>query len=58
MLTLEAITIVEVAVQQVLVIKKTGTYQLIPELLRKIYEFIVEKNGARIFLCRETTPKL
>jgi len=60
-LTMNDITIVEVCPQQVLGMKKTGTYLLIPELLMKIYEFTVEKkiqiSGAPIFLCHEITPQ-
>jgi len=60
-LTMNDITIVEVCPQQVLGMKKTGTYLLIPELLMKIYEFTVGKkiqiSGAPIFLCHETTPE-
>jgi len=58
---MDDIALVEVAALQVLGMKKTGTYQLIPELLMKIYEFTVKKNiqvsGAPLFLCHEITPK-
>jgi effector-binding domain-containing protein len=58
---MDEITLVEVAALQVLGMKKTGTYQLIPELLMKIYEFTVKKNipvsGAPLFLCHEITPE-
>jgi hypothetical protein len=43
-LTMNDISIVEVPAQQVLGMKKTGTYLLIPELLMKIYEFTVGKK--------------
>ncbi len=60
-LSMNDISIVEVSAQQVLGMKKTGTYQLIPELLMKIYEFTVGKKiqicGAPIFLCHEITPQ-
>jgi AraC family transcriptional regulator len=60
-LTMHDISIVEVSAQQVLGMKKTGTYLLIPELLMKIYEFTVEKkiqiSGAPIFLCHEIIPQ-
>ncbi len=44
--TMNDISVVEVSAQQVLGMKKTGTYQLIPELLMKIYEFTVGKKIA------------
>jgi len=57
---MEEITLLDVPPQQVLGIKKIGTYRLIPELLMKIYEFIDEKKltivGAPMFLCHETSP--
>ncbi len=60
-LTMDDITIVEVGARQVLGMKKSGTYQLIPELLMKIYEFTIEKkipiSGAPVFLCHEVTPE-
>jgi hypothetical protein len=43
-LTMNDITIVEVPALQVLGMKKTRTYLLIPELLMKIYEFTVGKK--------------
>ena len=42
--SMDDIALVEVEALQVLGMKKTGTYQLIPELLMKIYEFTVKKN--------------
>jgi AraC family transcriptional regulator len=58
---MEDITIVEVAARQVLGMKKTGTYTLIPELLMKIYDFTVKKKieitGPPLFLCHEITPE-
>ena len=59
--TMEDNTIVEVAARQVLGMKKTGTYKLIPELLMKIYEFMVKRKievtGPPLFLCHEITPE-
>jgi effector-binding domain-containing protein len=56
----EEIALIQVPPQQVVGIKKTGTYQLIPELLMKIYEFTIEKKiaiaGMPTFLCHETSP--
>jgi AraC family transcriptional regulator len=58
---MEDIVLVEVAVQQVVGIKKTGTYKLIPELLMKVYEFTVEKKmvttGPPLFICHEISPE-
>lgn len=58
---MEDIAIVEVAAQQVVGIKKTGTYTLIPELLMKVYEYTVKNNlviaGPPIFLCHEISPE-
>jgi len=57
---MEEITLIEVPPQQVMGITKTGTYLLIPELLLKVYEFIVEKKitiaGMPTFVCHETSP--
>jgi AraC family transcriptional regulator len=58
---MEDISIVEVAPRQVVGIKKTGTYALIPELLMKVYEFTVRKKmviaGPPIFICHEISPE-
>ena len=58
--SMDDIALVEVAALQVLGIKKTGTYTLIPELLMKIYEFTVirkiEIAGPPLFLCHEIYP--
>lgn len=58
---MDEITLIEVPSQQVVGIQKTGTYLLIPELLMKLYEFILEKNltiaGMPTFLCHETSPE-
>jgi effector-binding domain-containing protein len=59
--SMENIAIVEVATQQVVGIKKTGSYNLIPELLMKVYEYMVKKNmgvaGPPIFICHEISPE-
>jgi AraC family transcriptional regulator len=58
---MEDITLVEVAAQQVVGIRKTGTYILIPELLMKVYEYTVKKKmviaGPPLFLCHEISPE-
>lgn len=58
--SMEETAIIEIPPQQVLGITKTGTYRLIPELLMKLYEFIVEKKialaGMPTFICHETSP--
>jgi effector-binding domain-containing protein len=58
---MEDITIVEVPARQVVGIKKTGTYKLIPELLMKVYEYTVKKKaviaGPPIFICHELSPE-
>ncbi len=57
----EEIALIEVAAQQVVGIRKTGTYKLIPELLMKVYEHTVKKKmmitGPPIFICHETSPE-
>lgn len=57
---MEEITLIEVPPQQVIGITRTGTYSLIPELLMKVYAYIVEKNltiaGMPTFVCHETSP--
>jgi len=59
--SMDEITLVDVAALQVLGMKKTGTYQLIPELLMKTYEFAVTRKikvtGPPLFLCHEITPE-
>src|SRR5512136_23675 len=54
------ITLVDVPAMNVLGIKKSGTYALIPELLMKIYTCTRKKKavlaGPPIFLCHETSP--
>jgi len=58
---MEDIALVEVVSQQVIGIKKNGTYALIPELLMKVYEYTVKKNmvitGPPIFICHEISPE-
>ncbi len=57
---MEEITTIEVPPQHVIGITRTGTYQLIPELLMKIYEFMVAHQitpaGMPTFVCHETSP--
>jgi effector-binding domain-containing protein len=57
---MEEITTIEVPPQQVIGITRTGTYQLMPELLMKIYEFMVAHQitpaGMPTFVCHETSP--
>ena len=57
---MEDIAIVEVAAQQVVGRRKTGTYILIPELLMKVYEYTVKKKmviaGPPLLLCHEISP--
>ncbi len=52
---MDDISIVEVAGRQVIGIKKTGTYKLIPELLLIVYEYTVKKKmvitGPPVFIC-------
>lgn len=58
---MEEIKIVEVPTQQVVGIKKTGNYSLIPELLMKLAGYIMEKKiafaGMPTFLCHECSPE-
>ena len=58
---MEDIALVEVAAQQVMGIRKTGTYALIPELLMKIYEYSQKKkiviDGPPLFLCHESSSE-
>ncbi|HII77225.1 MAG: Bacterial transcription activator, effector binding domain [Methanoregulaceae archaeon PtaU1.Bin059] len=57
---MEDITIVEVPSQQVVGIRKSGNYTLIPELLMQLAEYIMENNiafaGMPMFICHETSP--
>ncbi len=58
---MEDITIVEVPARQVIGIRKTGSYNLIPELLMKVCEYAVKENlvitGPPIFICHEISPE-
>jgi AraC family transcriptional regulator len=58
---MEDIAIIEVAAQQVIGIKKTGTYTLIPDLLMKVFEYAVKKKmvitGPALFICHEISPE-
>lgn len=58
---MDEITIINLPPQQVMGITKTGTYGIIPELLMKVYESIVDKKltitGAPMFICHETCPE-
>ena len=58
---MEDISIVAVAALQVIGIKKTGTYKLIPELLLRVYEYTVKKKmvitGPPVFVCHEISPE-
>jgi AraC family transcriptional regulator len=58
---MDDISIVDVPSLQVLGIKMTGTYMMIPELLMKVYKFTVKKkvgiSGPPIFLCHEISPE-
>lgn len=58
---MDEISLVTVKPQQVVGIKKTGTYAMIPELLMQLWGHI-EKNritcaGAPAFVCHEVTPE-
>ncbi|MGB9175588.1 MAG: GyrI-like domain-containing protein [Methanoregula sp.] len=50
------IVLVEVPAMNVLGTRKTGTYALIPELIRKVFAYIQKKGVAGLpnFLCHET----
>jgi AraC family transcriptional regulator len=54
------IVLVEIPAMNVLGIKKTGTYALIPELLMNVFAYIQKKKaavaGPPIFICHETSP--
>ncbi len=57
---MEEIAIVEVPPQQVVGIKKTGNYTLIPGLLMQLAGYIMENKiafrGLPTFICHETSP--
>jgi effector-binding domain-containing protein len=56
---LEEITLVNVPNQKVIGIRKTGKYELIAQLLPRIYEYVISKKaqfaGSPKFLCHEIT---
>ena len=58
---MEEITIVELKPQTVLGMRKTGKYDLIPQMLLKVYEFTKERRipiqGPPVFVCHEMTPE-
>jgi effector-binding domain-containing protein len=58
---MEDSAIVEIPPQQVVGIKKTGRYTLIPELLMQHAGYIMEKKiafaGMPTFICHETSPE-
>ena len=58
---MEDIAIVEVPARQVIGIRKTGSYGLIPELLMKVCEYAVKEKlvitGPPIFVCHEISPE-
>jgi len=60
-LEMDEITIVDIPPQKVLGITKTGSYQLIPELLMKVIGYIgsekITITGPPVFLCHETSPE-
>ena len=57
---MEEIAVIEVLSQQVMGITRTGTYQLIPELLMEVYEYCQKEKiaitGVPMFICHETSP--
>jgi effector-binding domain-containing protein len=58
---MEEIALVTVPEQKVLGITKTGSYQVIPELLMQVIGYIVSENitiaGPPVFICHETSPE-
>ncbi|HNX18474.1 MAG TPA: GyrI-like domain-containing protein [Methanoregula sp.] len=58
---MEEITLITVGPQQVVGIKKTGTYAMIPELLMQLWGFIEQNRitcaGAPAFVCHEISPE-
>lgn len=58
---MEEITIVDVPPQQVVGIKKTGNYTLIPQILMQLAGYIMENRiafeGMPTFVCHETSPE-
>jgi effector-binding domain-containing protein len=55
------IELIDLPAMNVLGMKKTGTYALIPELLMKVFGYLQERNatiaGPPLFLCHETSPE-
>src|SRR5512137_1057832 len=58
---MEEITLVNIPAQKVLGITKTGSYQMIPELLMHVVGFIISEKmtiaGPPVFLCHEASPE-
>lgn len=61
MTDIPAITIVDVQPIEVLGTEKTGQYALIPELLMKVVNYMLENNipitAPPLFICHETSPE-
>lgn len=61
MTDIPAITIVDVQPIEVLGTEKTGQYALIPELLMKVVNYMMENNipitAPPLFICHETSPE-
>jgi len=61
MTDLPAIAIVDVQPMDVLGTEKSGTYALIPELLMKVVNYMMENNipitAPPLFICHETSPE-
>ncbi|MDD5142044.1 GyrI-like domain-containing protein [Methanoregula sp.] len=55
------ITLIEVSPMDVLGTEKTGTYALIPELLMKVFSYMMEQKisiaGPPVFNCHECSPE-
>jgi len=58
---MDEITIVNVPVQKVLGITKTGSYQMIPDLLIQVMGYMISEKitmaGPPVFICHETSPE-
>jgi len=61
MTDIPAIAIVDVQPMDVLGTEKTGAYALIPELLMKVVNYMMENNipitAPPLFICHETSPE-
>ncbi len=61
MTDMPAITVIDVQPMEVLGTQKTGTYALIPELLLKVVNYMMENNipitAPPLFICHETSPE-